>query len=298
MSAKVPAALSEAMALNGASGRAWLEALPGLIESLARRWRLDLGEPFEGPGSSAWVAPAGTVDGLPAVLKVAWPYWDRPHGGGGLEARTEAAGLRFFDGVGAVRLLRADEEVLALVEERCEPGQDLWTLESDEADAVAAAVLRRLWRPPGGSGGFEDLANVVADWIVEFPSLEETYGADVVHKAVEIAADLSATAEAVVVLHGDFNPGNVLNCARGWLAIDPKPVVGEPAFDLAQWVANRMGIFTPEVSAEELAPLVENLAAQLELDPHRIAGWSLVKSIGWRWGRVSADTLADLVDLV
>ena len=43
-----------------------------------------------------------------------------------------------------------------------------------------------------------------------------------------------------VLLHGDFHPGNVLSAQREpWLAIDCKPVVGDPAYDLAQWLGNR-----------------------------------------------------------
>ena len=51
---------------------------------------------------------------------------------------------------------------------------------------------------------------------------------------------LSATQPHRVLLHGDFHPGNVLAAAREpWLAIDCKPLVGDPAYDLAQWLGNR-----------------------------------------------------------
>jgi streptomycin 6-kinase len=104
---------------------------------LAERWGLQLGTPFSRGPTVSWAAPAGKVDGVRAVLKVGMPH---------REARTEAAGLRFFAGQGAVRLLRADEEVFALVEERCEPGNELWDLPVDEGNQAATDLLRRLWR--------------------------------------------------------------------------------------------------------------------------------------------------------
>jgi streptomycin 6-kinase len=87
------------------------------------------------------------------------------------EARSEGAGLRFFAGQGAVRLLRYDEEVFALVEERCEPGGDLWELSVDEGNQVAARLLRQLWRPVDGSGPIEELSDRAKEWADEIPQI-------------------------------------------------------------------------------------------------------------------------------
>jgi streptomycin 6-kinase len=111
------------------------------------------------------VAPAGKVDGVRAVLKVGMPH---------REARTEAAGLRFFAGQGAVRLLRADEEVFALVEERCEPGNELWDLPVDEGNQVATELLRRLWRRADGTGPIERLSDLAKEWGAGIPGWAAT----------------------------------------------------------------------------------------------------------------------------
>ena len=277
----------------------WLTELPGLIVELAERWGLQLGAPFPRERTVSWVAPAGDVDGVPAVLKVGMPH---------REARTEAAGLRFFAGQGAVRLLRADEEVFALVEERCLPGTDLWELPEAEGNQVAADLLRRLWRPARGTGPIEPLSDLAKEWQDQIPDLRRDYPSDMVEIGVRLAEDLAGSQSSLVVLHGDFNPGNVLRSQRGWLSIDCKPLVGEPAFELGQLLVNRLGInpvwdpenpadwpFAPTVPVDELARQVDDLAGRLGLERDRVVGWTVVKALAWNWGPETVETFAALL---
>ena len=98
-----------------------------------------------------------------------------------------------------------------------------------------------------------------------------------------------------MVLHGDFHPGNVLSAAREpWLAIDPKPLVGDPAYDLAQWLGNRCE--SAERRADPVAAIrqqIERLSDLLCLDPARVAGWAFVKSVAWDWGAPSTRVLLE-----
>jgi streptomycin 6-kinase len=80
---------------------AWLAGLPQAVAGLADRWSLRLGPPFLPGGSSAWVAPAVTAGGDPAVLKAGWVHDEADH---------EADGLRAWDGCGTVRLLCAHRD--------------------------------------------------------------------------------------------------------------------------------------------------------------------------------------------
>lgn len=102
----------------GSARRAWVAALPLLVDDLARRWSLDLGRPFQPGGSASWVAPARNVAGERLVLKVGWRHDEALH---------EADGLRAWDGDGVVRLLDAlaIDETSALLLEACEPGTAL-----------------------------------------------------------------------------------------------------------------------------------------------------------------------------
>ena len=65
-----------------------------------------------------------------------------PHG-----RKHEIQGLRFWNGEPTVRLLDSDDEVGAMLLERCEPGTMLSSVPEPEQDVVISALLRRLWRP-------------------------------------------------------------------------------------------------------------------------------------------------------
>lgn len=293
----VPAELAARVRREGNAG--WLDELPELILELVERWDLELGTPFSGGPSVSWVAPCGTVDGIPAVLKVGMPH---------REARTEAAGLRFFDGRGAVRLLRADERVFALVEERCEPGNTLWDLAVEEGNRVAADLLRQLWRPADRAEPIERLSDLAREWEDGIPRQCCAYPPELVELGIRLVRELGSSQPDLVVLHGDFNPGNILNSHRGWLSIDCKPLVGEPAFDLGTLLANRLGIdpiwqpenpdswpFAPSITEEELARQVDYFTDTLEVEHYRVVGWTVVKALAWNWGPDATRVFARLL---
>jgi streptomycin 6-kinase len=98
-----------------ADGRAWLKELPSLVEELRQRWSVRLGAPFPG-GSCSWVAPAVLPDGGRVVSRSAGHTGRQP---------SEAEALQLWDGHGAVRVHRQDQQNYALLMERCEPGDQL-----------------------------------------------------------------------------------------------------------------------------------------------------------------------------
>ena len=135
----------------------------------ARVWGLELGEPFA-LSNFSYVAPAG-----PGVLKVAWE--------GDEESLHEADALEFWDGDGAVRLLRRSGR--ALLEERAVPGDDLSALPDDDATAIALDVASRLWRRAGSP--FRAVAPEVLRWLEE----AEREGSELVPLAPSAAAALA-----------------------------------------------------------------------------------------------------------
>jgi streptomycin 6-kinase len=282
----IPEHLRESVARYGAEEIRWLECLPARVTELEQAWSLTAGQAFDSHSSLSWVAPVQLADGSAAVLKIGIPH---------REARREADALRALDGRGAVRLLRASDDGFVLLLERCVPGTDLWSLGEAESNAVGAAVLGRLWREPDPDAPFERLADLAAEWCAELPRAAPArgYDADLITHAVATARALADTQPRLVLLHGDFHPANVLAAAREpWLAIDCKPLVGDPAYDLAQWLGNRCR--WPEPSADAVTSLqrqIEQFSDALDLDPARVAGWAFVKSLAWDWGPTAARLL-------
>jgi len=272
----VPESLARATtAMRDPAGVEWLQGLPALVADIQQRWSLSVGSPFPGIWAN-WVAPATLPDGKPAVLKLSFPE--------NKEFKTEAEALRLFDGRGICRLLRLNRERGVMLLERCEPGAPLTTVEDDEeAVSIAAGVLRRLWRPAPPEHPFP----LVSDWARGFKRLRRRYDggtgpmpATLVEKAEALFAVLIPSQAEPVLLHGDFHHENVLSARReGWLAIDPKGVVGEPAYDAATLLRE-----PPDLAHQPNARLIlerrlEQLPEELGLDRDRVHGWALAQSV-------------------
>jgi streptomycin 6-kinase len=246
----------------GDVGRDWLERLPGLVADAATAWELQVGAPFEPGGNVGWVAPVRRADGSDAVLKVECPGHHNP---------WAAKGLQHWAGRGAARLFGSDEASQALLMERCVPGTNGDELDVATATDVVASVLGELHavEPPAGDE-FEPLV-----WLVErmrttmwdwFDRFEPPVDRGVVAHADELFTSLTSSSTDEVLLHGDLGPGNVVLSERGWLAIDPYPVIGDRAFDVGH-----------DLSRCDLRAAREHVAlfaARLDLDARRIAGWA------------------------
>lgn len=287
----------------GEEGRQWLHDLPALLDDCARRWSLALALPFPNL-TFHYVAPAVRADGTEAVLKVGVPH---------KELRTEAAALRAFDGRGSVRLLDAAPEAGLLLLERLRSGAVLTALadeaHDDAATAIAAGVMRGLWRPAPPGHDFP----TVADWSQAFARLRARFGGGTgplpsarVEEAESLFADLLASSAAPVLLHGDLHHDNILSAERRpWLAIDPKGIVGEPAYEVGALLRN---LWPDRHTHRDPARLLERrahrLAEALDLDPARVRGWAVAQAVlsavwsvednddGWAPTIANADLLA------
>jgi streptomycin 6-kinase len=256
-------------------GAAWLESLPRLAAECAEQWSLRLGEPFR-DGKVSFTLPATLADGSEAVLKVNFPED---------ESAREADALAYWRGEGAVRLLAVDRERNALLVERAVPGTSLWELHDDDATLIAASVLRRLWQRPALNGHPFRVLGAEAGWMTRLRSDWEALGRpfeqSLVDAAAEAARELAGSQPRLVVCHQDLQGSNVLRAQREpWLAIDPKPIVGEPAFDVASLLRDRRWSTRGEVMRRRL----DLLAVELGLERERMRGWGVVHALYWGVG--------------
>jgi streptomycin 6-kinase len=238
-----------------------------VVPELAARWGFTVGPPFEGEeGSRGWVAPVTRVDGTPAVLKLAMPHW---------EGEQEKAGLRFWNGDGMARLLEADETLGAMLLERCVPGTPLRARPEPEQDVVLAGLLRRLWRVPEGPHGFRPLAALMARWREETMAHEARWpDPGLVRAGLELFESLPRSASRAVLLLTDLHAGNVLRAEREpWLAIDPKPFVGDPAYDATQHLFNCLGRM-----AEDPFGTIARVAELLGVEAERVRLWTFARA--------------------
>lgn len=229
-------------------------ALAALAREVAAEWGVELGEPFA-LARYSYVAPAGED----AVLKVTPPEDD--------ESDEEADALELWAGDRAVRLLRHDRARRALLLERVVPGGDLADLVEEDATAVAVGLAGRLWRgglSPGLSP-FRSVHDHVPRW------LAAAGGHELAPLARQLYAGLDRRDDTLV--HGDFHHHNILDSQRGFLAIDPKPMLGEPEYDVPSFLWNplpyRMQL---DVTERRLAAF-----AAAGLDEERMRKWAVIR---------------------
>ncbi|HET9829579.1 MAG TPA: aminoglycoside phosphotransferase family protein [Nocardioidaceae bacterium] len=207
------------------------DRLPGLVREVVDDWALTYdGQPRH--GGAALVLPVRTTAGRPVVLKLSLPHDD---------ARHEHLALRAWRGNGTVQLVRADPRRWALLLERLHATEDLTSVWDLEACEVVAGLYARLHVP--ALPQLERLSSNVARWTARLAALP--FAAPVPRRLVEQAVSLGRTlvgdeATDARTIHGDLHYENVLAGDREpWLAIDPKPMAGDPHYEVAPMLWNR-----------------------------------------------------------
>lgn len=279
---RISEALRQAVSRSGAAAERWLEAAPAFAAEVTAAWGLEPGDQLDHVGSNSLIFTVTTPQGQPAILKLGMPHDD---------AIGEAPALTRWSGRGAVHLLPASPDGFTMLLERCLPGTDLWTIPPNEQIEVVAALLPRLWLPADDLE-IRELSATVSGWRDRMRADPSSFDApaEVVRRTAAWAEDLTGQGPCRL-LHGDLNPGNVLLAEREpWLAIDPKPWLGDPAFDLAQLLANWVWRAEhAEVPRDDVAQMIAErateLAGRLSLDTGRVLRWAAIKAVAWDNGR-------------
>lgn len=225
-----------------------------------------MGEPFgTDDRSAAWVAPVTRKDGDAAVLKIGMPH---------LEAEGEIAALRLLDGDPTVRLLESDEALNAMLLERCEPGTSLRGVFQPDQDVIIAGLLKRFWRAPPEPHPFRSLSVMIDHWIDETRKSENRWhDAQLVEAGIEVFENLCATSISSTLLATDLHAGNILRARREpWLVIDPKPFIGDRAYDGTQHLMN-----CRERMRSNPVDTMRRIADLLEVDYERLKRWMFAR---------------------
>ncbi|WP_031009808.1 aminoglycoside phosphotransferase family protein [Streptomyces sp. NRRL F-5727] len=248
---------------NGEAGRAFVAALPGRAEEFLGRWGLRLdGRSMHGVASL--VLPVVRADGTPAALKL--QLLDE-------ETEGEPAALRAWAGDGVVQLLEHDPETGTMLLERADPARHLSRLGDErEAVRVLAGLLARLSVRPAPPG-LRRLDAIAARMLARTPGAVARLGA----QDAALLADCAAAVREVAgeagdrLLHWDLHYDNVLGAEREpWLVIDPKPLSGDPGFELLPALTN---LWNPDPAV--IRWRFDLLTERLGLDRERALAWTL-----------------------
>lgn len=309
MKVELPAGLADTIpTLFGDRGRDWVAALPSVVTALCRRWSLTIVGPAYAGGTHSYVAPVRGPQGA-AVLKV--PVLDDENyaESAALRCYRGESAVELYDvdlDTGALLLEPAPGESLLAAYER-------GALPLPEVADIAAGVLRRLRRVPpaapstpapgaasavrvplpGPHAGdaisappelpFPSVARLARRWATELPAEHDALGRPYDHRLFEEAAELAAALAVpdgtAVLVNRDGHTGNILggpSAARRWLLIDPKPIVGDAAFDAGHLLWD---LLRYDISRDRARLLVDRLAAGLAVDRERVRGWAFIRAV-------------------
>ena len=193
------------------------------------------------------------------VLKVPFP---------GTEEVDAVTALLVFREHGGVSIVRYDEETGAVLMPKLRSGIDLAStnISDKEQTGICAALIRRL------RGVTTTVPFKLETW---FRDLDNVYGDPMIDEARRIAADLFATSPPPKLLHGDLHHFNILRHGEEWVVIDPKGVMGDPAYEVAAFMRN------PVNAPPDIPTLARRIRLFHELlgDPiDRLWAWSYVQT--------------------
>ena len=259
-----------------ADGAGWLDNLPALVAACTQKWDLSLaGDPFE--LSFNYVVPVLQAGKFAAVLKLGVPT---------PEFISEARALRAFGGHGAVGLLESDESLGALLLERVTPGNTLATLDDQvQATEVAAQTMLKLWQAATVNVEFRSLESWTGGLVklrARFSGTTGPLDSGLVDIAENIRAELLQGTQSSCLLHADLHHFNILyGTGSGWVAIDPKGVIGDPSYEPASFLLNPDPAVFLDRGIQQARIAI--LAEHLNMDRQRIVRWAFFHAVLSSW---------------
>ena len=250
----------------------------------ADRWHVTVDRLVETPSSLLGFGARGD---LPVVLKIARLESDEADVGSVVAA---------FGGRGLVRVY--EHETGAALFERLIPGTPLVELVRRDDDLAATRILAEL------AGALHDVVRPVAgfvtveEWGRGFERYRNRGDRQIPTATVEEASDryakLCSTQGPRRLLHGDLHHYNTLaDRTRGWIAVDPKGVVGELEFELAAALRNPRGVRESYATTSAVDRRIECFGERLDVDVAPVVEWAYAQAVRGRRSRVLRRSRAD-----
>lgn len=257
--------------LYGTRGKEWLNSLPQQIKSILATHHLSALTPVN--NLSYNYVLSGFQDSQPIILKLSLDIT-------GLQ--REASALKAFAGCGAINVLAEDKGLLLL--ECATPGTTLKSyFPSKDADAlrITCDLIKRLHQAPLPKMGFPH----IKDWLSALDK-EWDIPDHFLIKARTLRDTLLSLSYQPVLLHGDLHHDNILSSQNDWVIIDPKGVIGDPAFEVGAFIRNPL----PEILEHKdvktiITNRIQSFAEILNIPEKKIQNWCYVEAVlAWVWG--------------
>ncbi|MEU8227737.1 aminoglycoside phosphotransferase family protein [Kribbella sp. NPDC048915] len=262
---------------HSATAPEWLNELPGMAERYVAAWQLTVdGDPLSGEASL--ILPVVRRDGTKAMLKLQTVND---------ESESEALALRTWDRDDVVSVLEDDPQTSTLLLERLGARSLADHPDHVEATRILAELLTRLTAvtaPPGVRRLSDIAAAMIEDAPRLIPRLNDETEQRLVRRLVAQVREVQPDA-GDRLLHWDLHYLNVLAADRNpWLVIDPKPLAGDPAFDLFPVLWNRWDDLVATGDVHQA--IRDRFALMLE-----VTGIDRDRGLSWTAGRILQNVL-------
>lgn len=262
--------------LKGDLGRKWIEDLPQIIKSHEKDWELTVLEPFH--LSYNYVAPAKNINGENVVLKISFPEND--------EFAREVEALKFYDGDGSIKIVREDVEKGIILLEKADPGTRIRDIVPETTAIIdVSKVIKKLHQPFDKENSIfptiPDIAKAFGRYRSKFTNLSSgPIPVWMFEKGEDIFKEYPKDKKPHVLLHGDLHSDNILLSERGWLAIDPKGVIGESEYELGAYLRNPLYDYPKGSDYKKLEiERIIQFSEELGFDRNRVLGWAFAGAV-------------------
>jgi streptomycin 6-kinase len=255
----------------GVHGQTWLNALPTLIEQATAQFKLSHLKVV--PNLTCNLVFSGFQEQTPIILKLSMNHHN---------LSKEAFALKCFASFGAVNVLAEDNGLLLM--QHAIPGTSLknhFPSQDKEAVQITCNLIKKLHQ---ASIPKDHNFPHIKDWLA---ALDNNHDIEtrLLIKARILRDKLLKSANADVLLHGDLHHDNILKHDDNWIVIDPKGIIGDPAYEIGAFIRNPIPeLINQENAVRMIQERINLFAAGLNLAPERIAAWCFVQTIlVWIW---------------
>ncbi|MCM3691906.1 aminoglycoside phosphotransferase family protein [Neobacillus niacini] len=244
----------------GSDGQTWLQSLESTVQTYIEKWELTSDGPVANL-SYNYVIKVRDSEGTPLILKLGVPNFD---------TRNEMVTLQVYDGDGCARILKSDPKHGVMLLERLVPG----TMLSEETDErMVLENYIKVWKAIRKPVPKEGATPSLTHWFEGLKRYRESGDVQISMEHVQLAEEffqqVMETSEGPQLLHGDLHHENILlSEQKGWMAIDPKGVAGDPYFDVVSFLINQLESKSDPKSILKLR--VDTISKQLGFDRGRL----------------------------
>jgi len=251
----------------GEKGNKWLNNLPSIIGELITHWQLTSVTPVSNMTFN-YVAKANTPK-YAVILKISCDE---------KSIIKEKNALEYFYGKASVKIIDYHPTYFALLLEQAIPGITLKSLYPSQLEFVMDNYIKTMRKLHQTNKNNLPHFPHIKDWLTALDKVQsDKIPSHLLKISIQLKNQLLDSITNEIVLHGDLHHDNILKNNNHWIAIDPKGVIGDPAFEIAAFDVLHQTEFNQTAISSLFNERIKLLAKKSNLNAKRIKHWIIVR---------------------